>query len=300
MFRVLTASAVVLASSACAVAQPAAAPVKIEAHAVATGFEFTEGATLGPDGAIYFSDIPNRKVHRFDPQTEQVSVFMEDSGGSNGLHWDAEGRLVLCADRDRKVTRRQEGGDVEVLVEHYNGKKLNSPNDLDLDAEGGIYFTDPSWKNPSELEQDKQGVYYLAPGSGEAVRLIDDLKRPNGVAVAPDGKTLYVADNDAGLVMAYDIVEPGKTSNPRVFAQPGGKGGPDGMTTDRRGNLYAAWFSANTVYVWNAEGEPVATIAFGPDQPSNVELTADEDTIYITGGKVLQRASLEPLRVSER
>lgn len=284
------------ASSACVVAQSPPEVKEIQAEQVAAGFAFTEGPTLGRDGAIYFSDMPKRKVHRFDPATSEVTVFVEDSGGSNGLHWDHEGRLLLCADRDRKVLRRESDGTMTLLLDAYDGKKLNSPNDLDLDPQGGIYFSDPRFGKPDGRELDVEGVYYLPPNGSEAKQLLTNLEKPNGVAVSPDGKTLYVADNGAGQVMAYDIAQPGELANPRLFADPEGKGSPDGMTTDSRGNVYAAWYGANAVYVWNPAGEHIAKIAFGPDQPTNVELTADEKTLYITGGKVLQRADVSSLK----
>ena len=194
------------------------------------------------------------------------------------------------------VTRREKDGTITTLAETYGGRKFNSPNDLDLDAEGNIYFTDPSWSPVAKRNMPELGVYFLPKDGGEVKQLTTDLKKPNGIALSPDGKTLYIADNDQGLVVAYDVTAPGEISNRRVFVQPGGKGGPDGMTTDSRGNLYAAWHGGNAVYVWNPAGEMIATIAFGPDQPTNVELADGENSLYITGGKVLHKADVSSLR----
>lgn len=329
MLRSVACIVFTLAVPALAQAQtPAEAPREIQAERLAEGFAFTEGPAVGPDGAIYFSDIPKRKVHRFDPKTNEMTVFMEDSGGSNGLHWDHQGRLVLCADKSRMVTRRESDGSITILEDQFDGKKLNSPNDLDIDSQGGIYFTDPSWAKRENRDMDEMGVYYIPPAQShpsadglslaesadaqdtpagtvrvpppaapaqslEVKRLITDLKKPNGIALSPDEKTLYVADNDAGLVMAYDVTAPGEVANPRVFVKPDAKGGPDGMTTDTAGNLYAAWYGANAVFVWNPEGQMIAKITHGPGQPTNVELADNETTLYITGGNTFQRAKLK-------
>lgn len=324
------ACALSLLLAACAHAQ--LVPEGAQVERVATGMKFTEGPALGPDGAIYFSDIPNRKVHRFDPASGETTVFLEDSGGSNGLHWDAQGRLVLCADKSRKVTRRELDGEITVIEDEFEGKKLNSPNDLDLDAQGGIYFTDPSWAKRENRDMDEMGVYYISsygpsttPRSATATsddtidtpdgtfrvpveqsprtlgvrRLITDLKRPNGIAFSLDEKQLYVADNDGGVVYAYDLAAPGEVSNKREFAKPpaGTKGGPDGMTIDRVGNLYAAWHGDGAVHVWSPQGEHLARIELPKDgdkavQPTNVEFAADGTTLYVTGGGSLYRVKL--------
>lgn len=280
-------STVALSLLLVAAARAQVAPHEATVERVATGFAFTEGPALGPDGAIYFSDTPKRKVHRYDPATGETTVFLEDSGGSNGLAFDRQGRLVLCEDRDRRVSRLEDGQRV-TLADQYDGKRLNSPNDLVIGDHGGIYFTDPRFGKGDNRELEAEAVYYLSP-RGDLHQIITDLKKPNGVTLSPDGKTLYVADNRASLVMAYDVAEPGVIENGRVFASVEGKGGPDGMTVDADGNLYAAWFGGGGVHVWSPAGEHLGLIRV-PERASNVEFGPDGKTLYITGSKSLYRA----------
>lgn len=286
------AAALLLVLHACVfAAETPLVPEGAAVEQVATGYRFTEGPALGPDATIYFSDVPNRKVHVFNPATGETAVHLEDSGGSNGLAFDHQGRLVLCVDRDRYLGRL-EGGKLLVVEDGYEGKRFNGPNDLAIDADNNIYFTDPAYGRREGRELGVEAVYFV-PRMGEVKQLITDLKRPNGIALSPDGQTLYVADNAAGLVMAYDVAEPGRIENARVFAKPqAARGGPDGMTIDRAGNLYAAWHGANAVYVWSPAGEPIATIPVPDAQPTNVAFGADGETLYVTAGKSLYRIRL--------
>lgn len=277
---------------------PAAAqlvPQGVAVERVATGYRFTEGPAEGPDGAIYFTDTPNNQIIRFDPATGESATFREDSGRANGLMFDAQGRLLACEGAAeggrRRLSRTEAAGTITTLADAWEGEPLNSPNDLDIDAAGGIYFTDPRYGNRDDMMLDVEAVYYLA-ADGTLTRVIDDLVRPNGLILSPDEKTLYVADNAARKLFAYDVTAPGKLENPRPFSRmgPGHGGGCDGMTVDALGRVYAT--GDEGVYVFNPDGTQAALIAT-PERPSNCTLGHDGRTLYITARTSLYRVVLD-------
>lgn len=238
---------------------------------LAGGFLFTEGPAVGPDGKIYFNDIPNEKTHVYEPQTGKLSVFRENTGKANGLFWTAAGKLVACEGGNRRVTLI-DGEDVEVLASSYDGKKLNSPNDLALDPDGGLFFTDPRYGNRDNMEMEIEGVYYISK-SGKLTRVVDDLERPNGLIFSPDFKTLYVADQAAGKIMAYEVMGPGKLGPGKKLAD----FGSDGMSVDTNGNIYLTWQGA--VIVLDPSGQEVDRLKF-PEGPANCVLVGQ--TLYVT------------------
>ncbi len=242
---------------------------------VAGGFRFTEGPAAGPDGKIYFSDIPNQRIHVFDPESERTSVFREDSGAANGLMWTPSDALIACEGGNRQVTRQGVDGQVRVLADSYADKRLNSPNDLDLDGQGGLYFTDPRYGNRDDLEQQVEGVYYL-PRGGKLVRVIDTLQQPNGIVLSPDGRTLYVADTGAGQIWRYPVTGPGQLGPPSVLTEMGS----DGMTVDERGNIYLT--QGRQVCVVSPEGVIIQQLEI-PEAPSNVTFGGPGgSTLFIT------------------
>lgn len=261
---------------------------------VATGYQFTEGPAVAPDGSVYFTDIPARRILRYDPTTGATAVFREDSGRANGLMFDGLGRLVACegaADGGaRRVSRTESDGTVTTLAESWQGRRLNSPNDLDIDAHGGIYFTDPRYGKRADMQMDIEGVYYLSP-DGELTRVIHDLERPNGLILSHDEKTLYVADNAAKKLVAYDLNLPGQPTSPRAFSAMGPDlgGGCDGMSVDALGRVYAT--GDEGVYIFNADGTQ-ADLILTPERPSNCTLAPDGRTLYITARTSLYRAVL--------
>jgi gluconolactonase len=230
---------------------------------VASGFEWVEGPAWDRvRGALLFSNIPENAVYQVRPP-ERASLFLKPSGytgtapftgrepGSNGLAFDPQGRLVLCEHGDRRIARLEPDGRKTTLADRYQGKRLNSPNDLVLKSDGSIYFTDPPFGLPGAFDDpDKelsfQGVYRLSP-DGTLTLLTKELEAPNGIGFSPDEKTLYVsnADRKNAVWMAFDVLENGTLGPGRVFFDATEwvrtkKGVPDGLDVDRHGNLFAA------------------------------------------------------------
>src|SRR5262249_16540114 len=166
-----------------------------------TGFKFTEGPAVDHAGNVYFSDIPNQKIHKVDTKG-QLSLFREKSNRANGLMVNARGEVVACEMAGRVVALSPDAKERRVLAETYNGKPFNAPNDLVIDQGGGVYFTDPDFGAPSPTPQDRTAVYYISP-AGQVTRLIDDLNKPNGVILSPDEKTLYVIPTGSADMMSY-------------------------------------------------------------------------------------------------
>ncbi len=246
-----------------------------ELEKIKGGFEFTEGPAYDGKKRVLFTDIPANRIYQFHYGSGTVSVFREDTGGANGLMFDQQGRLVMCQGRKRQVTRLEPDGSVTVLADRWNGTKLNSPNDLVIRENGGIFFTDPRYGNRSSMEMDVEGVYYLPAGSDGLRRVIDDLTRPNGLMLSRDGNTLYVADPGEGQTWAYDVASDGSLSDKRLFTDTGS----DGMTIDDQGNVY---LTTENVEVFSPDGERIDTIEV-PENTSNITFgPPDGGTLYIT------------------
>lgn len=246
---------------------------------LADGFQFTEGPACDAEGNVFFSDIPNERIHKWSVDGK-LTTFRENSGKANGLFFDAKGNLIACEGGSRRLTSIAPDGTVTVLADSYRGKKLNSPNDLWVDPKGGVYFSDPRYGQDPEIEQDGFHVYYLPPIGKELVRVIGDLVKPNGVLGTADGKSLYVADAGDGKTYVYKI-QPDASLTDRKLAAPVGA---DGMTLDEKGNLYLA---RNAVQVYSPAGEPVTQIAV-PEAPANVCFGGkDRKTLFITARKGL-------------
>lgn len=244
----------------------------VEFRKLAGGFKFTEGPALSPDGRIFFNDIPNERTHAFDPKTGETSIFREESGRANGLFFTPAGALISCEGGARRVTRTDYKGNLKTLAEKWDGKKLNSPNDVVPDGIGGFYFTDPRYgKDNSDREIDIEAVYYI-DRKGKVTQVAADLTKPNGIILSPDGSILYVADPGAEKIFAYHVDGPGKISNKRLFAEVGS----DGMTVDKLGNIYVTW---TDVIAFSPEGDEVLRIT-PPEKPANCLLVGK--TLYVT------------------
>lgn len=245
---------------------------------LADGYRFTEGPVAMPDGAVFFTDIPNNHILRYDPVSGDTTIARTDSGGANGLALDPTGRLIACEGRARQVTRLNPDGSVTVLASEYDGKKLNSPNDLAIDEAGGIYFTDPRYGKRDNMELP-EAVYFLAT-DGTLTQVISDLVRPNGIVLSPNGRVLYVADNGANKVYAYDVAAPGILKDKRLFADlpEVQSNGPDGMSVDGMGNLYVTQHTGD-IYRYAPEGFEAGVI----DTPGRVtNCVATDKWLYIT------------------
>ncbi|HEU5161611.1 MAG TPA: SMP-30/gluconolactonase/LRE family protein, partial [Thermoanaerobaculia bacterium] len=242
---------------------------------------FTEGPAAAPDGAIYFSDITGSArskeaghIMRYDPRSGAVSFYRSPSGMANGIIFDLEGRMVVAEGADfggRRVTRTEMAtGRSEVLAALFEGRHFNSPNDVTVDARGRIYFTDPRYVGREFIELPVMAVYRIDP-DGSLQMVIADAGKPNGVAVSPDQKTLYVASGDNGAtgplpkgmaplpgrsaILAYDLAEDGSAKFRAVLVPQGA----DGLTVDRDGNVYAA-IGSKGVAVYAPDGREIATI----------------------------------------
>ena len=248
-----------------------------------TGFKFTEGPACDGDGNVYFSDIPNEKIHKIDA-SGKLSVFREKSNVANGLMVNAKGEIVACEMSGAIVALSADGKDRRVICDKYEGNRFNAPNDLVIDKAGGVYFTDPSFRAPTPLPQGKTCVYYV-DASGKVTRLIDDLPNPNGVRLSPDEKTLYVFPSGQKQQMSYPVEGPGKLGKGKVFcelaqAKEGGNGGGDGGTIDEKGNVYIA--AGTGLQVFDSSGKMLGTIKF-PEQPSNATFGGkDMKTLFVT------------------
>jgi gluconolactonase len=245
---------------------------------LATGFKFTEGPAADSSGNVYFTDIPQNKIHIYSP-SGQVTTFLENSERANGLYFDPKGNLITCQGGGRKLVSIEAAGKITILADNYEGKKLNSPNDLWLTPNGGIYFTDPHYgRKKDDLQQDGEHVYYLPPNEKTIIRVTSDLTRPNGIIGTPNGKTLYIADHGAGTIYVYKINPDGTLTDKKHFAPEGS----DGMTIDTKGNIY---LTNEAVQIYNSKGEQIQTIEI-PERPSNVTFAGkDKKTLFITARK---------------
>ncbi|HWP57064.1 MAG TPA: SMP-30/gluconolactonase/LRE family protein [Candidatus Acidoferrales bacterium] len=279
---------------------------------IADGFRWVEGPVWNrKEGYLLFSDIPNNAVYKWE-EGKGVSLFLKPSGysgtapfdgkepGSNGLTLDRAGRLVLAQHGDRRIARREFDGRITVLVDRYQGKRLNSPNDLVYKSNGDLYFTDPpfglakTFDDPAK-ELPFQGVYRLS-ASGKLTLLIGDIKAPNGIGFSPDEKRLYVSDVDFDRAAwrVYDVTEDGSVTNGRVFAEASKWKrapffGPDGFKLDQHGNLFGA--RPGGVSIFAPDGTHLGSIETGMPA-SNVAWGDEGSALYITGGTALYRIRL--------
>jgi gluconolactonase len=249
---------------------------------LADGFNFTEGPIADAKGGVYFTDIPNNRIHKWSDG--KLSTFRENSGGANGLDIDDKGNLYVCEGTNRRIARIDQNGRVTILCDNYKGKKLNSPNDLWRDKKGGIYFSDPVWAYKKEdMELPGQYVFYLPADSHEPILVIDDMVSPNGIVGTKDPGApglLYVADYGGHKTWVYKIKDDGTLSDKKLFVPIGS----DGMELDEQGNLY---LTGKGVIVVDPAGKKIDLINV-PDMTSNVCFGGEDGkTLFITARSFL-------------
>jgi gluconolactonase len=290
----------------------------------------TEGPAVAPDGSIYFSDIPvgadKGMILRFDPSTGKTSVFTKDSHKSNGLKFDAQGFLIACEGSDeggRCVSRwNVKTGKRVVIADKYMGKRFNAPNDLAIDLKGRIYFTDPRYLGTEPRELKYRAVYRIER-DGTVREITHDVEKPNGIALSPDMKTLYLIDHNNGTDRIDPTAPPPRKGAMKVYAFPldkdglvagkrrtlvdyGTEDGADGMAVDVKGNVYLASRSLKRpgILVIKAKGEEMAFIPTGPARPNAKEpagipsnccfgIGKESKTLYVTVDKSLYRIRLK-------
>jgi len=260
-------------------------PYRINSAAVeriATGCRWAEGPVwFGDHGCLIWSDIPNDRMLRWDERSGAVSVFRQPTGDANGNTRDRQGRLITCEHLGRRVVRTEPDGSLSVLAERYEGKRLNSPNDVVVKSDGSIWFTDPPFgllgdyegrRADAELPTD---VYRIDGASGRIDKVADGIDRPNGLCFSPDESILYIVEcgTSPRSILAFDVGHKGaRLENRRIFID-AGPGTPDGMRCDIAGNLWCGWGMGNPdldgVMIFNPQGRPIGRVRL-PERCANV------------------------------
>lgn len=289
-------------------------PADVKVEKLVDGHQWTEGPVWNrKEGYLLFSDIPNNAIIKWQ-EGKGESVFLQPAGysgktpftghepGTNGLIYDSEGHLVACDHGERRIyVLEADGKTKKTLADKYNGKRLNSPNDLVYKSNGDLYFTDPPYGLPKGMddparELDFCGVYRLSK-DGKLTLLTKEITRPNGIAFSPDEKKLYVAssDPDKAILMVYDVQPNGTIANGKVFfdattwAKEKRPGLPDGLKVDKDGNLFAT--GPGGVHIFSPDGKHLGTFDTGAPT-SNVAWGGDGSTLYITANTALLRVKL--------
>jgi gluconolactonase len=268
---------------------------------LATGCRWSEGPVWFGDGRfVLWSDIPNDRILKWEEETGAVSIFRKPSNFANGHTRDREGRLIGCEHGGRRVVRTEYDGSITVLMDSFQGRRLNSPNDVVVKSDGSIWFTDPAFGIMGTYEghpapaQLPLNVYRIDGATGEATAVAVDLRAPNGLAFSPDEKILYVVESRATpnrVILAFDVVDAGHAlANKRVFID-AGPGTPDGFRVDIDGNLWCGWGMGSAeldgVMVFSPAGKPIGRIAL-PERCANVCFGGrNRDRLFMAASKSL-------------
>jgi len=263
----------------------------VEVQLLAKGLHFADGPVWSYEGFLIFSDAPVDRMHKWIAGTGDTEAGTQPNG-AYGRTFDTDGRLYTCEFRERRVTRKDKKGKVDVIAARFEGKRLNAPNDVVVRRDGHVYFTDPAFGSQEDKKElDFYGVFHVTP-KGELEAIARWKTRPNGIALAPNGRTLYVSDSDRRTVHAFDLDGKGMASNDRVVIE-NIAGVPDGLRTDVEGNLYVA---AKSLFAYSSPAsgktkllgsvplaEPATNLAFGDP---------DLETLYVTTRTSLFRMRL--------
>ena len=244
---------------------------------VALGHRFTEGPVWSPEGKLLFADVPDNSIWQWTPGGKPV-LLEKNSGGAGGLAYDVQGRLYVCEWRGRRLIRIDKKARREVLAERFEGRRLNSPNDLAIRRDGHLWFTDPAFGAASDTrELDFYGVFHISP-KGELELAAKWKTRPNGIAVSPNGRTLYVTNSDERKLYAFDLDGKGAATNERVLLS-GLEGVPGGVRTDEKGNLYIA---SRHLLIYTPVGKLLRRIEL-PEAASNCAFgEGDLESLFVT------------------
>lgn len=250
---------------------------------VSSEFAFTEGPATDKKGNVFFTDQPNDRIWKYDTEGK-LSIFMDKSGRSNGLYFDKKGHLWACADEKNELWEIDKNKNYKVWITNFEGKLLNGPNDLWIDAKGGIYFTDPFykrsyWENRGDKEQPQERVYYFSPDRSSVKVVADGFVRPNGIIGNTKTTTLYIADIGGSKTYSFRMNADGSLTDKTLFCEMGS----DGMTLDEQGNLY---ITGKGVTVFDKTGKKIEHIAIPEPWTANVTFGGKKrDTLFITASK---------------
>jgi gluconolactonase len=272
---------------------------KLGCEKLADGFQFTEGPLWdASDRSLLFSDIPGDRIHRWRAGAA-VETFRHPSHMANGLASDRQGRLIACEHATSRVTRTEPDGRITILASHYDGKELNSPNDVAVGRDGAIYFTDPDYGRreyygvPRTPQLAFRGVYRIAPDGLGLTLLADDFAQPNGLCLSLDETRLFVNDTERGHVRVFDLRPDGSVSGGKVWAEPSGSdpGAPDGMKTDSQDRLYCT--GPGGIHVFDSAARLLGVIRV-PETPANFTFGGDDlRTLFITATHGLYAAAVD-------
>ena len=261
--------------------------IRIE-RAVTSAYRFLNGPAWSREGFLVYADVPANHVLRWTPG-QKPDVFLDEAQGASGMAFDAQGRLYVCQGRGRRVVRIDKRKHLEPVAEKFQGKRLNAPNDIAVRKDGNAYFTDPAFGyQQDERELDFYGVYRVT-SKGDPEAIAKWRSRPNGIALSPNGRLLYVSDSDRRAVRVFDLDRSGAASNERGFTA-GLDGVPGGLCLDEKGNVYVG---ARNLEVFSSEAKHLRTIEFATPPSGCTFGDADLQSLLVTAGQVVYRIRLD-------